>query len=182
MKIIHFLSILAIGTVLSFTSCSKGATGDTGPAGPAGANGNANVTPAQYTVTNWNYDGTSQQWYVTFNPPALTSDIANGGAVEVFLSVDGGNSWNAIPTAYIGGVVTAYWTYTYTTGALTVDFTWSNLQPNSDPTTVYATNVEFNVICIAPSVVAQHPNTNWKNASDAELIPEVQAALHNNNK
>lgn len=148
--------------VAMFASCAKdGATGPqgaTGATGAAGAQGNANVSDSVYTVYNWNYNGSSQSWYATFTPTFLTSAIAGSGSVSVFLSIDGGYSWNALPTTYIDpSLVNAYWTFGYSPNNVTVFFTWSNLQPNTNPYTVYGNvNCMFKVVCTASHKALKH--------------------------
>jgi hypothetical protein len=157
MKTIKFLTILAV--VAMFTSCAKdGATGPAGATGAAGAQGNANVSDSVYTVYNWNYDGANESWFYTFTPTFLTSAIASTGSVSVFLSIDGGNSWNGLPTTYVDpSMLDAYWTFGYATNNVTVYFTWSNLQPFNNPYSVYGNvDCKFKIVCTASHKALKH--------------------------
>jgi hypothetical protein len=177
MKTTKFLTvIMAIAVALSLNSCTKnGTTGPTGATGSQGPQGNANVTGQQFTVSSWSNNGSF--YYTDFSVSALTPDILSGGAVEVYLSINGGTNWVALPfTQY----ASTDYIWTYVTGDFLVEPHWeyNGVGLGSDPNTVYGTTCEFNVVCIAPATINAHPNTNWKNAAEVAQLPEVQAYLN----
>ncbi len=101
------------------------------------------------------------------------------------MSTNAGSNWTALPfTLY--GTVSDYLAM-YTTGLNLVQIDWaynSAVSKGSDPNTYYgAPTIEWNVVCIAPATILLHPATNWKNASEVQMLPEVRAELNNaNNK
>ena len=163
MKTIKLLLILFLYTAIS--SCSK-----EGPAGPAGAQGNANVTPNTYTVASWDNNG--YVYYANFSVSALTSSIQNGGAIETFLSTDGGTDWSALPfTQFISGGSNYMWTYTTSVGNVEVIWTYNGIGLGSDPNTIYGvSSCEFKVVCIAPAAMKKYPNANWKDYKQVKVI------------
>ena len=168
MKTIKYLSILAIAAI--FASCSKGDTGATGPQGPqgvAGLNGVANINTSIYTVTVWN-NPVANTWTSTYAEPDITDN--NNDAIEVYWNTTLGSGWFTLPvTSLIAGGDEL--TYGFTDNSIT--FTYYG---GSDPSLTISP-IYFKVTVIPPAIKAKHPNTNWKNAAEVALLPEVQASL-----
>jgi len=135
----------AVVIALFFAGCK----GDTGAQGPQG---NANVTGGTYAITSWSDN--SGDYYTEFSDPDLTADIQDGGAVEAFISIDNGGSWTSIPETYVSTLENAFWSYTYSVGAVRVDFVWNGAD-DGDPNTLFSATVLVKVVCIAPADVAK---------------------------
>lgn len=170
MKLSHYLSIFAIAAVVA--SCSKGDTGATGPQGPSGV---PNINTQQYTVTsaNWSAPTTPYTWIASFTESDITDN--NNDAVEAYWSVSS-SGWLALPATSL--VVTGdQLSYGYDDDIVT--FSYYTGGTNTDPISSYSgySTIYFKVTVIPPSIQVKYPNVNWKNASEALQVPEVQAAL-----
>ena len=195
MKLRHFLSIAAMAGII--ISCSKGDTGaagpqgltgaqgakgDTGATGATGAPGNSNVKGQTFVTTTASWGYNSPNWNTTFMVAALDTNVLRHGVVDVYMSLNAGDNWTAWPFVLYGTV--SDYLATFVTGLTSVQIDWaynSAISSGSDPNTFYgASTIKWNVVCIAPAMIQNHPGTNWKNPSEVELLPEVQAALHNN--
>ncbi len=164
------LFTLTVGITLLLCSC-EGPAGPSGPMGPAGLNGNANVLPTSWTINPWSAG--SSTYYADLTDNNLNANILTYGATEVFMSIDGGNSFEALPFT-----VGAY-SMNYITSLNLVDVVWSDnngfVPPNyPDPNTYYSANCEIKIVDIASSVMKQHPGTNWKNWSQVNAIIQAQ--------
>ena len=157
--------ILGAALILGALSCSKGDTGPAGTAGPTGAQGNANVNSQQFTVTSWNGSGPVFQ-----SQGFSDGNITTNGQVSAYL-LSNTNNWVPLPCsdylvngdnmAFIFQAGTISFVYYSTAGA---------------PSGTYT----FNVVTVPPAMIKQHPNTNFGNAAEVELLPEVQTALKSN--
>ena len=159
-KLSIIIAIFALGFLV--TSCGK--DGATGPEGPQG---NANVYANTYVVSSWSTNSTN--YYIDLYDADLTSDVQGSGAVQVFLSLNNGVDWNALPMTYVGS---PYYVMTYSTEIKNVfiDWIYSGTGFGSDPNTVYGTNCLFKVVLIPPAY--KKPNVNMRNYA------EVKAAYH----
>jgi hypothetical protein len=175
MKTLRLLSF-ATGIALIFSGCTgpTGPEGAPGPAGSNGAQGNANVVSLLYTVTSWTSVASPAYYYAQLTPVApLTSSFVNaGGSVNVFASFNGGGSWNALPyTEVAGSNLTASWSVNIATNQVEVNYAYSSNTLVNDPNTEYAvSSIEFNVVCIAPSIMKKHPSTNWHNYFEVQSV------------
>ena len=176
MKTLRFMSFAA-GLALLFVGC----TGPAGPEGEPGADGNANVVGSSYAVPVWNVNATN--YYINISDPNLTSAINNSGTTEVFLTIDAGNTFAALPFTYYGGLNPNYiWSYTTNVGLVNIYWTNEGSGVGSDPNTIYGQICNFKVVDIASSVMKRHPNTDWKNYSQVISVmnqENAQAALNN---
>jgi hypothetical protein len=165
--------ILAIAITSLFFSCGK--DGATGPQGPSGMNGNANVQGASGSVTSWNNNGTI--YYTTFTDGALTSAVQSTGAVEVFLSTDNASTWKALPFTEVSG--TDYiMLYHTSVGSIEIDWIYNGAGLGSDPNTYYSATCQFKIVCIASSIIKQHPNTNWTNYNEVmQILTENKSSI-----
>jgi len=166
-KLLTLVSAIA----LLFAGC-KGDQGDPGAQGPEG---NANVVGTQFAVTDASWSDNNGDYTVDLTVPALTSDIASGGAVETFLSQDGGTTWIALPfTTVASNSENAFWNYAYSTGSVTVALLWNGAD-NGSPNAFYNVNtLDINVVCIAPATMKKYPNTNWKDYNVVKSILQLQ--------
>ncbi|HTB06487.1 MAG TPA: hypothetical protein VK806_05990 [Bacteroidia bacterium] len=173
--ILNVMMAMAIAIILNGCAGKDGAPGATGP---AGTNGNANVTTGQTTInsSNWGFSGTS--YTCTINSSNITSSlISNGGAVEVYISNDGGAAWVALSYTYINPSVSspnAFMAYGFDVGQVVLIWTWNNDAANGDPCTTYGTSLLVNIVAIPAAVIKQHPNTNWKDYSQVQPIINSQ--------
>ncbi len=174
MKAIKYLSIFAIAVI--FASCAKdGATGATGPQGPQGNNGVANINTQIFSVGTggWSYASSAAVWYVTFTESDITNN--NTDIVEAYWSNSSSSSagWLALPQANLW-VVGDNFTYGFNDNSITISY-YGNT-PNAP--SAYEPNLYFKVTVIPPAIQKKYPGTNWKDAAQVSLIPEVQAALN----
>ena len=155
-KLSIILAIFALGFML--TSCGK--DGATGPQGPQG---NANVYANTYVVSSWSLNSTN--YYIDLYDADLTSDVQGSGAVQVFLSLNNGVDWNALPMTYVGS---PYYVMAYSTEIKNVyiDWIYSGTGVGSDPNTIYGTNCLFKVVVIPPSY--KKPNVNLRNYAEVK--------------
>lgn len=179
-----FTKLLILSTLCAgiFYGCSKdtGPTGPQGPAGSTGAPGNANVLTIMDSVNSsagWTFAGT--QWYAFFPNPYINSTfLKDGGFAEVFLSTDGGSTWNSMPYTYIGATLTAQWSYSYTSSGggtgVYIYFTWNDQLAHTDPYATYGFTARFNVVSITPSLQVKYPKTNWSNYASLQQIEELK--------
>jgi len=155
---------------------ATGATGAQGAKGDTGAQGNANVVGQTFTANSWSY--TSPAWSENFTVTALTSQILSGGAVEVYMSGNSGVDWYALPYTVYGSVANYICGYSFGLNMVQVTWIYNSAGSGNSPSQYYGSTL-VNVICIAPATVKKHSKTNWKNASEVALLPEVQSVLNN---
>lgn len=155
-KINLLFAMLLIVIATTLPSCEKGATG------PAGANGTVNISSNIYTVTPGSWSYVPPGGYVTsVADPAITN--ANTDGIEVFISYNS-TSWSGLP---ISTVVNSgdEMSYTYMNGQMIFEYGYT-----SAPTdTLY-----FKIVVISPTVMKQHPNTNWNDYDQIQSIIDAQ--------
>jgi hypothetical protein len=144
-------SLIVFGiTLISIIGCTK-----EGPIGPAGNDGNANVVSSTFSSSNWVYSAPS--WSLTHFYSAITQEIIDKGAVLVYLKT--GQAYSQLP-------ITIYTSTNYSTsievasfvGGVKLFWTDSDLtQPNNPG------NLEFKIVVIAASGLAQNPNLDFTN-------------------
>ena len=184
-------SIMAMSGL--FYSCSKG---DTGPPGPPGAqgtsgiNGSANIISTTYTVTTSIVSkDTESSWVATGSPTYhwvagfIDTNIAISSldVVLAYWSTGYGADWNALPAAPLinnGDNMNYRYnndsiSFTYYTGG--APYTKYPGYPATSP--AFGT-ILFKVLIVPPGLALNRPNINWKNASEAASLPEIQAALN----
>jgi len=192
MKLIKHLPIYTVaiivlsitGMSIGLSSCSKG---DTGPAGPIGAqgdsgvNGVSNIISSTFTVTSSSWVSTgvpNYHWAANFINTNVTAN--NVDAVEAYWCTSLGSGWSPLPVSSLinpGDEMSFRYnddstSFTYYTGG-------TDVQPPSFYTTPnnYSTII-FKVTVIPPSIQVKYPGTNWQNAAEVALLPEVRAALN----
>jgi hypothetical protein len=167
MKKVKLLSMITVMTVM-FNSCAK--DGATGPQGPAGQNGNANVSVGSYAIasSSWGSDGNGG-WYTNLTPAFNPTQ----GAISILFSADDVN-WYGLP--YVGHTIGDA-DVNYIVNSTTIEILY---QPQTGYTSISepSVNAYIQVSLIPPSIMVQHPNTNWENAHEVAQLPEVQSALH----
>lgn len=92
-KILVAAAIVLVGSAI-FTSCTKKYVTE-------GSNSNDNSAYSMtYTLTqsSWQYDNSNACYYVSLQDQNLTSDITDNGAVWIYISLDGGNNYELLPS------------------------------------------------------------------------------------
>jgi hypothetical protein len=153
------IAVAAI-TVLTllFSACKKG---DTGPAGPAGPAGTVSVTTTTYTVSTWT---NSSIWYTDLNVPALTSSVQATGAVEVFLSVNNGTTWTALPYTYVGSTVDYFMGFATNANQVEIQWTYNGVGSGSSPNSVLGATCQFKIVVVPSSM--RKAGVNYHNYSE----------------
>jgi hypothetical protein len=155
--------MLAAGSLILFNSCTKtgpqgpvGPQGPTGPTGPAGQNGNANVIGSgkTFTVNNWQYSTTNNYYYASFSDPDITSDVVDGGIVEMFRLYTSNNHWANLPD--INGNTSIVFDFGLNAFTIYVQALDGSVPANPG-------SITFRDVVITPSQRQANPNTDWKN-------------------
>ena len=171
-KISHLIVLVAGIALLS--GCAK--DGAVGPQGPQGPPGNANVLSATYIVNNWTSSGNSF-WYVSFNVPEITSSVNSGGAVQVFMSLDDGYTWDAVPFTQVNSPYNYYMSFITQPGLIEIDWVHEGGTLGSDPNSYYLATCRFKVVVIPPSARKENVDlTNYeavKAAYDLKESPPI---------
>lgn len=166
MKIINYLSVIAIAAI--FASCK----GDQGPAGPAGSNGVANISSFQYTIGPGNWASNTNYWYYA-DLSASNITNSNSDVVIVDVSETGTGDWFGLQcSSYI--IYGDGMEYDYNGGVVRVQYSSTN---GTSTGTYPDITLYFKVSIIPPAIQVKYPNVNWKNYTEVSRIPEVQAAL-----
>jgi len=151
---------LSIVIIITLSGCAKdGATGLTGPQGTAGSNGNANVSAQTFFVTTWL--GGPHYWHSDINVPALTADVQNSGAVEVFFSYDSVTTWSVLP--WDGGLSGYKMTFSTFLNYVTIEWSREGTVTGTDPNIFFSGTCKFKVVIIPSAQRVTHPEVNWKN-------------------
>jgi len=176
--------ILMIVMMPGFSSCTKGDTGPAGPQGDSGLTGPsgvANILTVTYTVNSFSWSSTVKyNWVATFADTNI-SDY-NNDAVLAYWSTAIGADWIALPsTSVINKGDQLAFRYnndsvslTYYTGGMYTGYPGDSVTyaPSVNLSTIY-----FKVTIVPPALAMKYPGINWKNATEALKVPEVQAAL-----
>jgi len=171
MKKTIFLVFIVIAVILTSNGCKKGDTGTQGPAGTNGTNGtngtdgNANVHAMTVHVLNsdWAWNSTLAYSMKDISVPFLTSDIVSKGAVLGYMSTDT-LSWTALPfIKFFTSGVHREFSFVSSLNNVRLTVTDYDLTEPSTPGSYY-----FKIICIAPSALSSHLNTNWKNYAEVK--------------
>lgn len=161
---LFFNVLTAILLTFSIVGCQKEVVGPTGPAGQNGIdgingqNGNANVVgtnPITITTSNWQYS--NSVWGVGLNVPAITSDIANFGMVQVFV-LTGNQQWTALPNS-IGTTIEKFY---FEPGRVDIYYYDINFAAVSNPG-----NRSYRIVAISSTQIKQNPNVDWNNYQQA---------------
>ena len=185
------ISIMAMSGL--FYSCSKGDTGPPGPQGvqgTAGINGSANIISVTYTVNTTVVSKDTESSWVPVGSPAYhwvagfidsNITISSLDLVLAYWSTAYGADWNALPVSSLvnNGDQMNYrynddsiaFTY-YTGGAPYTKY------PGYLATSPAFATLLFKVLIVPPGLALNHPNINWKNASQVAALPDIQAALN----
>ena len=156
--------------IATLGSCVKGDKGAAGTNGTNGTNGNANVHAGTISVgySDWTYTSSSWTYYFELTDNSITQDVVDNGTVSVFLSSNGGTSWQAIPmTVYINTTESYSFGFKYYLNGATLFLTFSDA---STITSSYPTYT-FKLVAVGGAQRQANPHTNWNNYN------EVQAAL-----
>lgn len=148
-----YFSIL-LTTLVSFTfSCKK-----EGPPGPAGKDGNANVKSSTVTFSNWAWNSSGLYDYADFTWGEITSDVANNGAVLIYVN-NGNGGWLPLPrTIYPNNSYSQSQRYVYATGSFSIIVQDSDLTQPINPGTW-----TIRAVAVAGSVRHANPNLDWDN-------------------
>ncbi len=158
-KTTKVIATLFVACGLIFSSCKKG---DTGPAGKDGTNGNANVKSQTSTISAWTWDGSAYILYSNVSVSSLTSDIANTGAVMVYLQTTSGEWAPLARTFAITSTTSQNQRYVYSTGNVKI------ILQNSDLTQPSSSAVVFKIVCIASSARTANPNVNYADYNEVK--------------
>jgi hypothetical protein len=153
------ISGLLVLIMLTFNSCKK--EDYDSKYQPKGTYGNSNISSSTWTVTSWANNGFN--YYSDFNVSALTSSVQNSGTVQVFVSIDGGTNWVALPYTVYNTPSNYLWSYITQTGLVEVKWTYDGTTLGSDPNTVYGAVCQFKIVCISVAGLAANPNTDYTN-------------------
>jgi hypothetical protein len=166
MRLLKYLSVVILAGALA--SCSQ--EGPAGPIGPSGPSGVANINTLQYTVGSGGWSSVSGAWVATFSEPDITDN--NTDAVEAYWS-NASSGWIALPFSNIN-ITGDQVSYGFNNGTITFSY-----YGNSNPPDYYTNTATlyFKVTVIPPSIQVKYPKINWRNASEAAQVPEVQQAL-----
>lgn len=145
-------------TMFTFNSCKKD---DDTAYQPKGTYGNSNISSEIWTVSTWGNNG--GLYYSDFNISTLTASVQNAGAVEVFLSTDGGATWKGLPFTQYGSTSNYLWSFQTQTGLVTVKWTYDGSGLGSDPNTVYGAICKFKIVCISAAGLKTNPNVDYRN-------------------
>lgn len=146
-------------TMLTFSSCKK--DDDDSKYQPKGTYGNSSISSSTWAVNTWANNGGF--YYIDFNVSALTSSVQSSGAVEVFLSTDGGTTWRGLPFTQYGSTADYLWSFQTQTGTVEVRWTYDGSGLGSDPNTVYGAVCQFKVVCISAAGLVANPDTDYTN-------------------
>jgi hypothetical protein len=96
-KFLVIAAIILVGGT-AFTGCTKDYITNTTVTG-------AEPYTMRFTLTqsSWQYDSNNDYYYVALQDPNLTADITDNGAVFIYISLDGGNSFELLPSMYNNG-------------------------------------------------------------------------------
>ena len=142
------------GALFAVTSCTK-----TGPRGAAGPTGNANVIgSAPFLVSTWAYN--NNVYSASFTDPDLTASVVSTGLVEIYEQYADG-SWTNLPD--INGVVSTV--YNFYQGGFDIYVLTTNGSTTPPPG-----SINFRTVIVPSSLRLAHPNTNWKNYSEAMAV------------
>lgn len=174
--------VLVAGSLLVFNSCTKtgpqgpqgpaGPQGQAGATGPAGPQGNANVVgngkSFSVPASTWAFNSTANYYSVDFSDPDITTDVVNGGIVEMFRYYSSSDSWSNLPDINGNQVIV----FNFYLGGFSIFIQTTDGSAPVAPTSA----IIFRDVVITPSQRQAHPNTNWKNYSEAtSALNNVQA-------
>ena len=150
--------LIVVAVIFSFSSCKK----EEGPQGPPGKDGNANVKTQIITVTPGEWNTNNSTLYVIKDVSIITSDIANSGAVMVYLKATNSSSYQALPYTWPGNNerIMRFW---YSKGSLEIDIYEEN-GPASTPTSTYT----FKVVAIEGNLAEKNTNVNYNNYNEVK--------------
>lgn len=145
-------------------SCAKdgedGLPGPVGQTGQTGQTGNSNVKSETFTsnTSDWIHIGTNGQAGDGFSflqfSSIITSDIANSGAVFVYVLSTGGG-WIALPASFTKSAWTENWRYAYSSLQLVIS------KEDSDFNTLNPGIQTFKVVAISSTARIANPNVDY---------------------
>lgn len=158
------LGLILLGSLTTLYSCKK----DDTEYQPKGAYGNANVTSHTFTVNSWN--ATSSMFYSHFTISNLTVGVQNGGAVMVYLSINDGTNWNALPCTFYSS--SNHYTMSFLTATNLVEVRWTNSSgtaiTGNDPNSMFDATCKFKIVIFAPAAWLAPPDVDFKNYEEVK--------------
>ncbi|MCB9335801.1 MAG: hypothetical protein H6586_06605 [Flavobacteriales bacterium] len=153
MNTIKSISYLILIISIALFSCTK--EGKQGETGPAGVNGNANVKSETFTIFPSNWQTSGNTIYVNRTTSLITTNIANSGAVLLYIQSTNSTAWQALPYTFPGtNQIYRYW---HSDGEL-------QIQVYDSQSTPYITsNRNFKLVTISSTAKVANPNIDYNN-------------------
>jgi len=144
-----FLGMTLIVSMTTMSSCKK--EDDDSKYQEKGNYGNANITTTIFSVNPWQNDGF--KYYTNHTDPSITSSVQSNGTVDIFLSIDNGTTWQALPfTQLLGCTTPNYYQMGYITSLNSVQIQWIYFGSGLgvDPNTFFSNTCQFKVVVATP--------------------------------
>ncbi len=168
---IAFLTAGLIGCSKDGATGATGPTGPTGPTGTAGTNGTngvANIHDTIYTITPGLWQSSGNDFVIVFNNPYITN--FNTDEVDAYSNGSSTANWIALPAFNIFATGDEE-SFGYNNGTFTFIYAGASSAPSK---TYYV-----KVVVIPPSVMNQHPNTNWHDYRQVLAIIDAEKSNKN---
>ena len=142
------LCLIVLGSLTTMNSCKK-ETDDDSAYQEKGNYGNSNITTTVLSATIWT--NVAGEWVSQLSVPAITAAVQSGGDVQVFLSIDNGTDWIALPFYKVTSGSDNYQMW-YITSLNTVTVKWNyTAGVGVNPNTYYSATCQFKVVVTAPA-------------------------------
>lgn len=145
--------IVALTTFMG--SCTKeGAKGETGA---SGVNGNANVKSTTFTVfaSDWQTaTGSFPPLFVNRTEPLITADIANSGAVMLYMQSTSSTQWQALPYTFPTSSSSTMYRFWHSENTLQINI----YEESGTPTAATRT---FKMVVMSSSARLANPNIDY---------------------
>ncbi len=168
--------VTALASTVFFSNCTKtgpagpaGTNGTNGAAGTNGKNGNANVQVYIATVTSWT--ASSTYYYTNITAPNLTQNIQDSGAVNIYVSLDHGTTYQNVPN--FTSAQSSGYQFNYQTQLNKVIMYWSayNGTLGVSPISYYSVNsLLFKIVCVQASNMPLYKNVNFKDYNEVKRV------------
>lgn len=161
-------TILMCLMALSLFGCKKD---DDSAYQPKGNYGNANINSMTFTVNSWN----SSSWCYFYDIPVstLTQMVQDQGAVSVYISIDNGSDWVALPYTSVN-TIDYFMEYLTFTGTVEVQWIYNGNGIGTNPNSYFGSSCMFKIVTVSPAGRLANPDLNWKNYSEVvKRFPQV---------